>query len=104
MNRIKMYCLTIRIKKNDTADGKRTHLVILDLLKKSQITGATVWTGIGGYGKHGTSDIHIEGIIVNMPLIIEIVDDKSKIESVLPEIKKIVDGNGLVTIHEVDCL
>jgi PII-like signaling protein len=99
-----MYCLTIRIKKNDNTDGKRTHHVILDLLKKSQITGATVWTGIGGYGKHGTSDLHIEGITVNMPLIIEIVDDKSKIESVLPEIKKIVDGNGLVTIHEVDCL
>ncbi|MFZ0183395.1 MAG: DUF190 domain-containing protein [Nitrosotalea sp.] len=104
MSRVKMYCLMIRIKKNDTVDGKRAHLVILDLLKKSKITGATVWTGIGGYGKHGTSDLHIEGITVNMPLIMEIVDDKSKIESILPEIKKIVDGNGLVTMHEVDCL
>jgi len=99
-----MYCLTIRIKKNDTTDGKRTHIVILDLLKRSKIAGATVWTGIGGYGKHGVSDIHIEGITVNMPLIIEVVDDKSKIESLLPVIKKLVDGNGLVTMHEVECL
>ena len=99
-----MFCLTIRIKKNDTTDGKRTHIVILELLKRSKITGATVWTGIGGYGKHGASDIHIEGITVNMPLIIEVVDDKSKIESILPEVKKLVDGNGLVTMHEVDRL
>lgn len=99
-----MYCLTIRIKKNDTTYGKRTHLVILDLLKKSRISGATVWTGIGGYGKHGKSDLHIEGITVNMPLIMEIVDDMSKIEAILPEIKKIVNGNGLVTIHQVGCL
>lgn len=99
-----MYCLTIRIRKNDTTDGKRTHLVILDQLKKSKISGATVWTGIGGYGKHGKSDLHIEGIAVNMPLIIDIIDDVSKIEAILPEIKKIVDGNGLVTIHKVDCI
>jgi len=104
MGSTKMFCLTIRIKKNDTTDGKRTHIVILELLKRSKITGATVWTGIGGYGKHGASDIHIEGITVNMPLIIEVVDDKSKIESILPEVKKLVDGNGLVTMHEVDRL
>lgn len=104
MSRSKILCLTIRIKKNDTSDGKRTHIVILELLKRSKITGATVWTGIGGYGKHGASDIHIEGITVNMPLIIEVVDDTSKIELILPEIKKLVDGNGLVTMHEVECL
>jgi uncharacterized protein len=103
MSCVKMFCLTIRIKKNDTTDGKRTHIVILELLKRSKITGATVWTGVGGYGKHGASDIHIEGITVNMPLIIEVVDDKSKIESILPEIKKLVNDNGLVTIHEVEC-
>jgi len=37
-----------------------------------------------------------------MPLIIEIVAKMSKIESILPEIKKIVGDNGLVTIREVD--
>lgn len=98
----KILCLTIRMRKNDTVDGKRTHLVILELLKKFQISGATVWTGIGGYGKHGKSDLQIEGITVNMPLIIEAIDSESKIVSVLPEIKKIVNGNGLMTTYEVD--
>jgi len=99
-----MWCLTIRIKKNDTIGGKRRHVAILDLLKKSKISGATVWTGIEGYGKHGKSDLKIEGITVNMPLIIEVVDYGSKIESILPDIKKVMGGNGLVTIHEVNCL
>jgi PII-like signaling protein len=97
-----MHCLTIRMRKNDTIDGKRTHIVVLDLLKKSKISGATVWTGIGGYGKRGRSDLQIEGITVNMPLIIEIVDDLSKIKSVLSDIKRIIGDNGLVTMHEVD--
>jgi PII-like signaling protein len=33
-------------------NGKRTYSLILELLKKAQISGATVCTGIGGYEKH----------------------------------------------------
>jgi len=102
MDKIKMQCLTIRIRKNDTVGGKRLHLVILDLLKKSSISGATVWTGIGGYGKHGKSDIKIEGITVNMPLIVEVVDTEEKIISVILGIKELVRDNGILTVHEVD--
>ena len=101
MKPMKMYCLMIRIKKNDTVNGKRTHLVILEMLKKSKINGATAWTGVEGYGKRGTSNFQIEGISVNMPMVIEAIDEISKIESVLPDVKKVVGDNGLVTIHEV---
>jgi PII-like signaling protein len=102
MNKIKMQCLTVRIRKNDTVGGKRLHIVLLDLLKKSNVAGATVWTGIGGYGKHGKSDVHIEGITVNMPLIIEIVDAEEKITPILSEIKNLVNGNGILTVHQVE--
>lgn len=98
---VKLYCLMIRIKKNDTVGGKRTHLVILEILKKSKINGATVWTGVEGYGKHGTSNFQIEGISVNMPMVIEAIDDISKIESALPDVKKAIGDHGLITIHEV---
>lgn len=96
-----MWCLMIRIKKNDNYDGKRTHHVILEALKKSNISGATAWTGVEGYGKRGRSNFQIEGISVNMPLIIEVIEELPKIESILPEIKKIVGDNGLITLHEV---
>jgi hypothetical protein len=93
--------LVIRIKKNDNFDGKRIHNVILDILKKGKISGATVWTGVAGYGKRGKSNFQIEGISVNMPLLIEVIDELSKIESILPDVKKVVGDNGLVTVHEI---
>src|ERR1700686_2969794 len=101
MRTMKMWSIVIRIKKNDTVKGKRVHLLILDILKKGKISGATVWTGTGGYGKRGESNIHVEGISINMPLVIEIIDELSKLEKILPEIKDIVDDNGLITMHEV---
>ena len=96
-----MWALVIRIKKNDTVKGKRLHVLILDILKKGSISGSTVWTGVSGYGKRGKSDIHIEGISVNMPLIIEAIDELEKFEKILPEIKELVDDNGLITLNEV---
>ncbi len=101
MRLTKMWSLVIRIKKNDTVNGKLVHSIILDILKKGSISGATLWTGIGGYGKRGNSTIHVEGISINMPLVIEVIDKLEKLEKVLPEIKKLVDDNGLITIHEV---
>jgi PII-like signaling protein len=40
----------------------------------------------------------------NMPMVIEIIDDKSKLEPLLPQIKMMVDDNGIVTLHEVDSI
>ena len=101
MRTMKMWALVIRIKKNDTVKGKRLQSLILDILKKGGITGATTWTGVGGYGKRGDSNTHVEGISINMPLIIEVIDELEKLEKVLPEIKELVDDNGLITLHEV---
>lgn len=100
----KMWCVTIRIKKNDTFQGRRTFEVILDMLKKHGISGATVWSGMAGFGKRGRSNFQIEGISINMPLVIEVVEQKQKLQEMLPEIKQAVGDNGLVTIHESDVL
>ncbi|MHB8602616.1 MAG: DUF190 domain-containing protein [Nitrosotalea sp.] len=101
MRTMKMWSLVIRIKKNDAIKGKRVHMLILEILKKGSISGATMWTGMGGYGKRGDSTTHIEGISVNMPLVIEVIDELEKLEKILPEIKELVDDNDLITIHEV---
>lgn len=101
MRTMKMWAVVIRIKKNDNTDGKRIHNVILDILKKGKISGATVWTGVAGYGKRGKSNVQIEGISVNMPLLIEAIDELTKIESILPQIKEVVGDNGFITVHEI---
>jgi PII-like signaling protein len=101
MMKQKMWNLTIRIKKNDQKGGKRLETLILDLLKKAGIAGATVWTGVDGFGKRGKSTLHLEGVVVNMPLVIEVVDQQEKLEPLLSEIKQLVDDEGLVTVSDV---
>ncbi|MGB9915051.1 MAG: DUF190 domain-containing protein [Candidatus Bathyarchaeales archaeon] len=98
---MKMWEVTIRIKKNDELDGKRLHALVMDLLIKAGVAGATVWTGVNGFGKRGKSTLHLEGVTVNMPLIIEVIDEQSKLEPLLPELKRIVGDNGIVSIQEV---
>jgi uncharacterized protein len=44
--------------------------------------------------------LHLEGVSVNMPLIIEVVDKQEKLESLLPDFELIVGDNGLLTIQE----
>ena len=99
-----MLCLTIRIKRNDEFNHKRLNKLIIDYLMKKKISGATVWTGVDGFGKRRRSTLTIEGITMNMPMIIEVIDEKSKLEPLLPDLKMMVDDNGLVTIHEVDVI
>ena len=99
---MKMWCLTIIIKRNDEHEGKRTQNVLMDYLRQAGISGATVWTGVDGFGKRGKSTVHMEGVSVNMPLVIEVIDEKEKLEPLLSGIKRIVDDNGLMTLHDVN--
>ena len=69
-----MWSVIIRIKKNDELGGKRLEALLMDFLVKAGVSGATVWTGVDGFGKRGKSTLKLEGVTVNMPLIIEVVD------------------------------
>jgi PII-like signaling protein len=97
----KMWQLIIRIKKNDEVGGKRLQSLIMDCLIKAGVSGATVWTGVDGFGKRGKSTLHLEGVTVNMPLIIEVVDFQEHLEPLLPELKMIVGDDGLVTVQDI---
>ncbi len=102
--KMKMWSVTIRFKKNDELDGKRLSALVMDMLKKAGVAGATAWTGVDGFGKRGKSTMHLEGVTVNMPMIIEVVDEQAKLEPLLPELKRIVDDDGLITIQEIYAL
>ena len=77
--RQKMWSVTIRIKKNDELGGKRLEPLLMDFLNKSGVSGATAWTGVDGFGKRGKSTLKLEGVTVNMPLIIEVIDEKASL-------------------------
>ena len=45
--------MTMRIKKNDEINGKRLEKALIEFLKISKVSGATVWLGTDGFGKSG---------------------------------------------------
>jgi PII-like signaling protein len=100
----KMWCLTIRIQRNDEFRGKRLEKALIDFLMGPKISGATVWTGIDGFGKRGRSIVRLEGIIINMPMIIEVIDERPKLDPLVPQIRRMTGDNGLVTLHEVNVI
>jgi len=97
-----MWCLRIRIKRNDEVKGKRLQKVLLDLLMNAKIDSATVWTGIDGFGKRRRYTIQLEGITINMPLVMEVIDEQFRLEPLLPQIKRMVNDNGVASLHEVE--
>jgi uncharacterized protein len=100
----KALTLTIRIKKNDELHGKKLYKTLLEFMMGAGISGATVVNAVDGFGRRGRSTLHIEGVSMNYPLIIEVVDEQSKLEPLLPQIRRMVDDNGIVTLHEVGLL
>jgi PII-like signaling protein len=97
----KMVCLNIRIMKNDEVRGKRLEKTILEFLMNSRVLGAIVWLGVDGFGRRGRSTVHLEGLMINQPLMIEAVDEREKIEPLLEPLKRLIGDNGFITIHEV---
>lgn len=97
-----MVCLTIRIKKNDQIHGKRLEKTIMDFLMRSNVLGAIVWLGVNGFGRRGKSTVHLEGLMINQPLMIESIDEKEKIQPLLLPLKNMIGDNGFITIHKVE--
>ena len=80
----KAWTLTIRIKKNDELHGRKLYKALLDFMMGAGISGATVVSAVDGFGRRGRSTLHIEGVSMNYPLIMEVVDEQSKLEPLLP--------------------
>ena len=87
------------------SDGARHHGVpvyssILDYLFHSGIAGATVVKGVAGFGTtHRLHSAHILEISDHLPIKIEFIESREKVDMVLPELEKRT-GSGLIEIQE----
>jgi uncharacterized protein len=97
-----MLKLTVRVRHRDEHDGKQITDLLLALYKRNGISGATVFQGIRGYGARGSTRADVLGLSMNLPVVIETVDEPHKIQAVLAEVKVIVGSNGLITLEELD--
>jgi PII-like signaling protein len=95
------HLLRIFIGESDKQDGLPLYEWIVKKAREHGLAGSTVIRGLQGFGAH--SLIHTAKILrlsVDLPVIIEIVDTKEKIEAFLP----VIDGDiheGLATMEKV---
>ncbi len=96
-----MICLNILIKKIDQVNGKRLGKTIIEFLMKANVLGAIVWLGVDGFGRRGKSTVHLEGLMINQPMMIETIDEEEKIQPLLLPLKQMIGDNGFITIRRV---
>jgi PII-like signaling protein len=96
--------LRIFFGEDDRFENRPLHEAIVLKARELQLGGATVLRGHMGFGH--SSRIHTTKILrlsQDLPVIVEIVDSKDKIDTFLP----VLDGmmpSGLVTIEKVQVL
>lgn len=96
------HLLRIFIGESDRHEGKPLYEWIVLEARRLGLAGATVLRGLEGYGAH--SRLHTAKVLrlsSDLPIVVEIVDTREKIESLVPLIDSAI-GEGLVTIEPVE--
>lgn len=95
------HLLRIFVGESDRHGGLPLYEWIVRQARERGLAGATVLRGVEGFGAH--SRLHTAKILrlsEDLPIVIEIVDSKEKIEAFLP----VIDGSileGLATLEKV---
>jgi uncharacterized protein len=93
--------MRIFIGESDHWERKPLATALLELFRAKGLAGATVLKGVAGFGPD--SIIHTAGILrlsSDLPLVIEVVDEEARLESVLPDVDRMMRG-GLITMERV---
>jgi uncharacterized protein len=98
------YLLRIFIGESDKWHGRPLYETIVLKARELHLAGATVLRGPMGFGAH--SRLHTAKIMrlsEDLPMVIEIVDSKEKIDELMPYIDEMVQ-EGLVTLERVQVI
>lgn len=98
------YLLRIFIGESDKWHGKPLYEAIVLKARELHLAGATVLRGPMGFGAH--SRLHTAKILrlsEDLPMVIEIVDAREKIDELMPHIDQMVQ-EGLVTLERVQVI
>jgi uncharacterized protein len=95
--------LRIFLGESDRFDGRPAYEAIVLAAKEAGLAGASVFHGVMGFG--AASRLHTFKILrlsEDLPVVVEIVDAREKVEAFLPRLDEIVSGGGgLITIEDV---
>ena len=96
--------LRIFLDEQDRSGMQPAYTAVVEFLRKQGVAGATVFRGIVGFGGH--NQMHVAKVFSwfpNLPILIEVVDDWSVLEPLLPQLEAMI-GEGLLTIEAAQYL
>jgi hypothetical protein len=79
--------------------GRPLHEALLRLFRARGFAGATVLRGVAGFG--ASAHLHTDRILrlsLDLPIVVEVVETEEKIQSVLPDLDRLI-GGGLITLE-----
>jgi CBS domain-containing protein/PII-like signaling protein len=88
------------LSEGDTFHHQSAATAVLELLRREDGAGATVFKGVAGFGADGR--IHTAGLVElagPLPMVIEWVDTPERVQRLLPKLTEMVDG--MITVEEV---
>lgn len=96
--------LSVTVRAMDSFHGKRVSDLLFDLFKDNGFEEAVMLLADRGYDKRGFVTSTVLGLSLKLPVIIETIEERTKVLPLLPRIKEIVGSNGWITLQEVEVL
>src|SRR5579863_8512593 len=96
--------LRIFVDEHDRIGIEPAYVAIVEYLRKQGVAGATVFRGVEGFGGHG--EVHVASVFrwaLNLPVLIEVVEDAVTIEALIPHLRAMI-GEGLLTLEAASYL
>jgi PII-like signaling protein len=95
--------IRIHFGEDDRWLGKPLYEAIVEEARRRDLAGATVYRGIEGYG--ASSRIHRKHLLTSsdLPVMVCIIDEESKIQQFLPVLETMV-YEGLIAISDVEVI
>lgn len=93
--------MRVHVEEQDKFGGKPVYECVVQLLRERHFAGATAYRAIQGFG--ATGHLHQQAtwsITTDCPVVIECVDTDEKIQSILPELDRMI-GGGVITLERV---
>lgn len=93
--------MRIFIGESDRFKHMPLYEALLEMLRSEGIAGATVLRGVCGFGANRLC--HTQKLLdlsADLPLVVEVVDTRVKIDAVMPRVDEMVNG-GMITLEKV---
>ena len=94
--------ISVYVNEADQWRRRPLHLEVLRMLYEAGLAGGTVLRGVAGFtGAGGVETTSLVDAGGKLPLVIEFIDSAEKIDSVMPELKRMV-GTRLIVRQRVE--